>query len=465
MKSGLLFCAPLLLLISALFAQSNPVPHVNDPLVPGSALPGSAAFDMTINGAGFVAGSVANWNGTALKTRFVTGSRLQARVPGSYLATPATALVTVANPSPGGGLSNVALFSITIPSSSVSLSRQDIFFSANALGNSVGVGDFRRNNSLDVAVILEHGINYALNLAIYLNNNGVLQPGQLLIPRRVGAGEIGIGDFNGDGILDLAAADDGGITVFPGNGDGTFTTGGTYAAGITPYSLAVGDFNKDGKLDVAVADFNNDALCILLGNGDGTLQAAATYPTGRNPLSTIVGDFNGDGNLDVAVANTRFREDSVSVLLGKGDGTFQPQQKFSTGNNAYSVRTADLNGDAVLDLVVTGKDNPGFPMVAGVLLGNGDGTFQPHVDYPTGREPLAVALADLNGDGQLDIVTGNFADATLSVLLGKGDGTFEPQLVFPELGETQFAFADLNNDGRIEVLGVAVNALSIYSQK
>src|SRR5260370_20006342 len=116
---------------------------------------------------------------------------------------------------------------------------------------------------------------------------------------------------------------------------------------------------------------------------------------------------------------------TVSILLGNGDGTFQPHVDYPVGIGPYSVAVGDLNGDGKLDLVVAN-----YPSVftVSVLLGNGDGTFKPQVTYPVGRQPISVAVADLNGDGKLDLAVADFTDGFVSVLLGNGDGTFQPSV-------------------------------------
>jgi VCBS repeat protein len=170
-------------------------------------------------------------------------------------------------------------------------------------------------------------------------------------------GQVVVGDFNGDGILDLAAeyCDEyvtsscirAALTVFLGNGDGTFTQSATTDLGYTdnPFpgnqNIVVGDFNNDGILDIAIANSDNNTLMVLLGNGDGTFSAAASPATGSNPSSIAVGDFNGDGNLDVAVLNVA--STSLTVLLGNGDGTFRAAASPATGSEPSTIAVGDFN--------------------------------------------------------------------------------------------------------------------------
>jgi len=143
--------------------------------------------------------------------------------------------------------------------------------------------------------------------------------------------------------------------VLLGNGDGTFQAARTIDVGITPAFVAVRDVNGDGRPDLAVANFRSNDASVLLGNGDGTFQAPRNFNTGTGPLSMAVGDVNSDGQPDLAVANFDFNiqgPNTVSVLLGNGDGTFQAAQAFSAGTNPASVAVGDFNGDVRQDLAV-----------------------------------------------------------------------------------------------------------------
>src|SRR5437870_869969 len=163
------------------------------------------------------------------------------------------------------------------------------------------------------------------------------------------------------------------------------------------------------------------------GNGDGTLQAPVTFAVGSAPTSVAVGDFNGDGKPDPAVVthNTQTHIDALTVLLGSGDGAFSSGMHFATGPVPASVAVADFNADGMPDLAVT---NGGFNTVS-VLLGDGDGTFQPRA-VTAGGEPVAVAVGDVNGDGRRDVAVADAVSSSGWVLLGDGEGTFERALAF-----------------------------------
>ena len=197
----------------------------------------------------------------------------------------------------------------------------------------------------------------------------------------------------------------------------SFITRVDYAAGTNPSSVAVGDFNRDGVPDVAVANYGSNTVSVLLGNGDGTFQPALTLAADANPEFVAVSDFNRDGVPDLVVACSG--SNSVSVFLGNGDGTFQPARNFAA-NGGQSVAVGDFNGDGVQDLAVADynlNNVPGSDTVS-VLLGNGGGTFQPARTFATaGMNPVTVAVGDFNGDGLQDLAVANFNSNTVSVLI------------------------------------------------
>src|SRR5262249_11018670 len=216
------------------------------------------------------------------------------------------------------------------------------------------------------------------------------------------------------------------VSVLVGNGDGTFQAAVNFGAGVGPRSVAVGDFNGDGVQDLAVANsgFVSTNVSVLLGNGDGMFQAAVNFGVGNFPVSVAVGDFNGDGVQDLAVVNGGVGYNGVSVLLGNGDGTFQAAVNFGAGVTPVSVAVGDFNGDGVRDLVVA---NFFISNNVSVLLGNGDGTFQAVVSFGAGSFPRSVAVGDFNGDGRQDLAVANQDSIDVSVLLGNGDRKFDEE--------------------------------------
>ena len=250
------------------------------------------------------------------------------------------------------------------------------------------------------------------------------------------------------------------------------------SGGSEAYSVAVADVNGDGKPDIVVANNSTNSVCVLLGNGDGTFQAAVSYGSGGyNPDSVAVADVNGDGKPDLVVANLCANvgnvctgiQGSVGVLLGNGDGTFQAAVSYVSGATyARSVAVADVNGDGIPDILVANSATPGNPLSGsvGVLLGNGDGTFQAVVSYGSGGyNGLSVAVADVNGDGKPDLlvanecVDSNCATGSMGVLLGNGDGTFQAAVSYGSggVGATSVAVVDVNGDGKLDLLVANTN--------
>jgi len=305
-----------------------------------------------------------------------------------------------------------------------------------------------------------------------------------------GADSIVIADVNGDGKPDLVVANSctdyactgsssvGNVSVLLGNGDGTFQTAISYAVGgFRPTSVAMADVNGDGKLDALVASFCGDINCdttdgvvsVLLGNGDGTFQAPATYDAGGYSTNSVaIADVNADGKPDILLANdcggdvSCSSEGTVGVLLNNGDGTFQTAVLYSSsGYRTLSVAAADVNGDGKPDIILTNGcgvacDNQEPDGTVGILLNNGDGTFQPAVTYDSGAYyTWSVAAGDLNGDHKIDLAVTS-AYGGLGVLIGNGDGTFQTVVSYNTGGITPAGveIADVNGDDKPDILVV-----------
>ena len=347
-------------------------------------------------------------------------------------------------------------------------------------GGAVGVGDFNGDGELDLVVtgglttniLLGHGDGTFYLNATYTNG--------------VGTG-VAVADLNGDGKPDLVITQpagyltnySGSFAVQLGNGDGTFGNPVFYGSGLLPYGAILADFNGDGKFDVAIADSGCGPLCgippsfhgyvsVVFGFGDGTFVGTTDYTAGLPNLengSMLAADFANNGDLDLAIAESR--QPAVGILTGNGNGTFQPVTSFSTAQYTNAIIAGDLRNDGNLDLV-SANDPCGdqitncAPGSVSVLLGNGDGTFQTHVDYPAGLQPSGIALGSFRNNGTLDIaVTNNGAD-TVSILVGNGDGTFKPQVVYatgayPE----QIVIGDFNKDGNLDLAIATLNNASI----
>ncbi len=258
---------------------------------------------------------------------------------------------------------------------------------------------------------------------------------------------VALGDFNGDGALDVVTANDGTantVSVLLNNGDGTFQPPLNYPVGNQPQQVVVGDFNGDGNLDLATANLMSNDVAILLGNGDGTFRPGVMIPVGRNPRALAVGDFNGDGIPDLVVGCTdEYQTHSTDIWLGNGDGTFRLGQR-TPAYEPISVTVGDFNGDGIADLV-TGDS--GYQVSR--YQGNGDGTFLPRVDYPSGHRVYQVTSADFNGDGKLDLAIAGDTYGSFTILPGVGNGTFQSPIGSNDFGSSVWAeVGDFNGDGK-----------------
>ncbi len=288
---------------------------------------------------------------------------------------------------------------------------------------------------------------------------------------RTGAptGPIAVGDMNGDGKPDIIIVNqstcahcDVSVAILLGNGDGTFQAATTYDSGLTSgEAVAVADLNGDSKLDVVV--LGDEIFSVLLGNGDGTVGPHHGYAAGSfGTVYLALADLNRDGKTDLVVggrcSGTTCASD-ISVILGRGDGTFQPVQEFNSGfSGLMGIAVSDVNGDGKQDVMVVHELGN-----AGVLLGNGDGTLQAAELFSTnGVYPASLIAADLNHDGKPDMIIGSYNPGTghvaVGVLLGNGDGSFQPM----QLHDTNFnrssglismVTGDVNGDGKLDVIG------------
>ncbi|MFT3907395.1 MAG: VCBS repeat-containing protein [Steroidobacteraceae bacterium] len=279
-------------------------------------------------------------------------------------------------------------------------------------------------------------------------------------------------DLNKDGVPDIVAANQGGmslekgtITVVLGKGKGQFAAPVQYTLGNAgPYETAAGDFNGDGYPDLAVELFGTSdptivatEVDVFINNGDGTFKPFVKYDTGTKPRAVAAADMNGDGKLDLVVANST--ANTVGVLLGKGDGTFGPRSDFPAGNNPHGVVVADFNKDGKPDVALA---NNGPTGALHVLLGKGDGTLGEAIQYEAGAGTFSIDAGDFNHDGYPDLVTANQRSGSVSVLINTGKGSFNPPVDYPASGDpggkpVSVTVADLRQNGKLDVLSSVSN--------
>jgi tetratricopeptide (TPR) repeat protein len=277
---------------------------------------------------------------------------------------------------------------------------------------------------------------------------------------------IATGNFNSTtntaDIVDLAVANQTSntVSILLGNGDGTFTNAPssplTLPSGSSPTSIAVADFNKDGIPDLAVVNKDANTVSIFLGNGDGTFKATSTIVTGSTPTSIVAEAFNPSNPTLFDLAVTNSADNTLEIFIGNGDGTFQKGVTYATGVTPLYVASADVNADGILDLAVADSGAPISSNTTGnsvsIFLGNGDGTFilpgSTRLDFPAGTNPTSLVIADFNSDGIPDIVTTATGDNSFALLLGTGGGLFSAPIEVP-VGDApdSVATADFNGDG------------------
>jgi FG-GAP-like repeat len=332
------------------------------------------------------------------------------------------------------------------------------------------VGDFNHDGKRDLAVV-NYGDPTANNdgsvSILFGNGDGTFQAAKNVAIGK-NSSSLVVGDFNGDGNDDLALVrpgdptvnDDGDVTIFLGNGDGTFRQGEILMPGKNPGLIIAVGLNADQRLDLVVANEGDKTFSVLLGNGDGTFQSPVAYPvpvtnTKLPGFSLAVVDLAGNGEKDLAV----FRWWAVDLWLANGDGTFHQ----GGGLSQHGVTAGDFNGDNKDDLVTIPFHicffHPCPGVTPGLYLGNGDGTFQPAIRI---GQPVQAA-ADFDGDGKLDLIGTNTAsDGSEQILvsLGNGDGTFQPSVTVNSNGALSQVL-DVNGDGAPDLVLISNNSIGL----
>jgi hypothetical protein len=339
-------------------------------------------------------------------------------------------------------------------------------FEVGGFPTSVATGDFNGDGTFDL-VAANHGSN-STSVSVLLGNGsgGFSAKTDFTVGTQPIA--VTVGDFNGDGKLDLATTSNiyNTVSILLGDGSGGFSarTDFTFSGQLSggPVALAVGDFNSDNKLDLFTANSTGSGVSVLLGDGAGGISTETGFAVGNNPRSVAVGDFNGDGKIDLVVANQNYntnnngRVSGVSVLLGDGAGGIISTTNIAVPGGPDSVVVGYFNGDRKLDLATANYDGN----TVSILLGDGAGGFALTTTAATGTKPMSIAAGDFNGDGTLDIATALFGSRSVSVVLGDGAGrlTDRTDINMPVIGlgflagsPTSVTVGDFNSDGKIDI--------------
>lgn len=285
------------------------------------------------------------------------------------------------------------------------------------------------------------------------------------LPASIEPVAIATGDFNEDGIPDIAiCAANSEVWVLISQGSGAYVLGGNYGGGEKPVSIAVGDVNKDGHLDIVTADWSDNGVSVALGDGHGGFGASTRYPTNypdtqnsSNPTCVCFGDFNGDGKVDLAVGILAFELD-LTILNGDGTGAFGSPRNYEEqgATGAQAISAADLNHDGILDLLIANFSSGNV----GVMLGHSDGSFEPTAPVQVGhqninvvRELSGIAVGDFNHDGNVDFAVTDQKNFVLYVMLGRGDGSFATiGTDYAVVGEPRgLVAADFDGDGNLDL--------------
>ena len=297
--------------------------------------------------------------------------------------------------------------------------------------NQDGIGDLVVGNSTGfgtkLRVFLGNGDGTVSLFAAYLS--GIIR-------------DLDLVDLDGDGDLDVVVATQfGGVEVRRGAGNGALGPPLVTVFGEEPWSVVATDLNGNGIPDLAVVDRWEDNVHVLLGAGDATFGTPTAFACGVDPMSIAAGDLNGDTVPDLVIGNSGSGD--TSILLGLGDGTFGPASALATGPTTRAVALEDFNEDGLLDLAVLLN---AFNDVTSVYLGFGNGTFGPPLDLPIpGSAPFGLVTSDFDQDGHVDLAASSASVAV--VLLGQGDGSFDPAVSYPSAAKQGLAAGDLNGDG------------------
>ncbi|CAF4008605.1 unnamed protein product, partial [Rotaria sordida] len=273
--------------------------------------------------------------------------------------------------------------------------------------------------------------------------------------------EIAIGDIDNDNILDIviSVVNPGGLFFFVGHNNRSFRMIEFYSTGSqsTPYSIALADFNRDNRSDVVIANAYFNEMRVLMGHGNGTFGKERIYPTGSEslPYFVIVTDFNQDDQLDIIISC--FRNGQLLIFFGYGNGDFKLERTYyiGTDTNPCGLAVADFNNDKQLEIVVTLWGNGYVAILSEYYAVDFEKGIMYQMDYAP--QPYSVAIGDFNKDNQSDIVLANSGSDTINVRIGLGNGTFEKQIIYSVstgLHPRYVNTADVDNDGNLDIVTV-----------
>lgn len=353
--------------------------------------------------------------------------------------------VTV-NANGGCGTSSFTL-TVTDPICSAEFTNASDVVASNS--RQIKIGDFNNDGVQDLAA-LQYSPGQPGSIFILLGDGagGFVSSGDITTDNETAA--FNVGDFNGDGNQDLVSANlflnQETLTVHLGDGTGGFSSTAANALGGNPFSIAVGDLNNDGNLDLALTLRDDDNAEILLGDGTGGFTNSGVASVGDSPSRIVLNDFNADGHLDLATSN--WNSDNLSIRLGDGTGGFSGATDLTVGDTPYGLASSDLNGDGFPDLAVANTEDDNVS----ILLGDGIGGFTNAGNISVSNRPYTVAIGDLNGDGVLDLAVPNLFSAIISIRLGDGAGGFSnASNVNTGNQPTDLAIGDFNLDGTLDL--------------
>lgn len=325
-------------------------------------------------------------------------------------------------------------------------------FAAGSVGGPLTAVDVDGDGDMDLA-----GPNPGGNYVFVSLNDG---RGHFALPATYPVGTfpswVAAADLNGDGHPDLAVPNHRSttVTILLNNGSGTFAPSQDVESGNWPVCVAAARFDADEDVDLAVSNWVSGTVSILTKNGQGSFSRTQEIPVNGSPFNLVAADFNGDAYPDLAVPITWGNwANKMAVLLNNRDGTFSEPQSYDAGSEPDTAVAGDLDGDGDMDVAMTNRAQYAGEQSVSIFRNRGNGTFEEAVNYAVGDNPHILTVADVDGDGDLDVITANEFGDSVTVLFNAGDGTFPARQDYPSGGDCPggVAAADFDHDGRIDL--------------